>query len=413
MSAESARTEARRQLWLVAVVQVLAMSVWFSAAAVVPSLSAEWDISTSAASWLTTSVQLGFVAGALLSALLNLADRVHLPRLIAASALLAALTNVLIPVFGNGLAAAVPMRFLTGMALAGVYPTGVKLMASWFRERRGLAMGVLVGALTLGSALPHLVNGFESLPWRTVLFVTTGLAVAAALIALALREGPLLAPGARLHPAYMIQMFADRRQRSINLGYFGHMWELYAFWTWLPTYLAASFAAWRIDADDRAVVELVAFGVIGIAGAAGCVIGGVLARRAGSVPVARWALVGSGACCAISGVVFGASPLLLVPVLAIWGFTVIADSAQFSAALSTAANPRYVGTALTAQMAIGFIITVGTIRLLPLVASEIGWRWAMSVLVLGPVAGVVALHGLREAAARPRRLNVLTNGEAP
>lgn len=411
MSAGAGRSDARRQLWLVAVVQVLAMSVWFSAAAVVPSLSAEWGISSSAASWLTTSVQLGFVAGAVLSALLNLADRIHLPRLIAASALLAALTNALIPVFGDGLAFAVPMRFLTGVALAGVYPTGVKLMASWFREGRGLAMGVLVGALTLGSALPHLVNGFEVLPWRTVLFVTTGLAAAAALIALALREGPLLASGSRLHPAYVVQMFADRRQRLINFGYFGHMWELYAFWTWLPTYLAASLAAWRIEADDRVVVELVAFGVIGVAGAAGCVVGGVLAGRAGSVRVARWALLGSGACCAVSGVVFGASPLLLVPVLAIWGFSVIADSAQFSAALSNAANPGYVGTALTGQMAIGFVITAGTIRLLPLIASEVGWRWAMSALVLGPAVGVVALHGVRGAVARAGRLNVLTNGE--
>jgi MFS family permease len=413
VSVEPDRTQARRQLYLVAVVQVLAMSVWFSAAAVVPSLSVDWDISVSSASWLTTSVQLGFVAGAVLAALLNLADRIHLPRLIAASAALAALTNVLIPVFADGLAVAVPMRFLTGMALAGVYPTGVKLMASWFRQGRGLAMGVLLAALTLGSALPHLVNGFEVLPWRTVLFVTTAMAALAAAIALTLREGPLLGTGARLHPAYVARMFADRRQRLINFGYFGHMWELYAFWTWLPTYLAASLAAWRLDADDHAVVELVAFGVIGIAGAAGCVIGGVLAVRAGSVTVARWALAGSGVCCAVSGIVFGASPLLVVPVLAIWGFSVIADSAQFSAALSNAADPRYVGTALTAQMAIGFVITVGTIRLLPLIASDIGWRWAMSALVLGPVAGLAALRGVDGAGARAGQLNVLTKGEVP
>lgn len=275
MAVDFRRGDARHQLWLVAAVQVLAMSVWFSTAAVVPSLTAEWRISSQSGSWLTTSVQLGFVAGAILSALLNLADRVHLPRFMAVSACLAAVTNLLVPLFAHGLALAIPFRFFTGLALAGVYPVGVKLMASWFSAGRGLAMGVLVAALTIGSAAPHLVNGLGVLPWRLVLEVTTGLAVSAGLVALRLREGPLLQTGARLHPAYVAEMFTDRTQRLINLGYFGHMWELYAFWTWLPAYLGASVAR-QAGGSSRMTIELLSFGVIGLAGAAGCVAGALL-----------------------------------------------------------------------------------------------------------------------------------------
>jgi MFS family permease len=393
---------ARRQLWLVAAVQVLAMSVWFSTAAVVPALRADWGLSSQDASWLTTAVQLGFVAGALASATLNLADRLAPSRLIAVSAALAGATNLLVPLLAEGPAVALAARALTGVALAGVYPVGVKLLASWFDTGRGLAMGVLVGALTLGSAVPQLVNGLGALPWRGVLVTTSGLAFAAALVALGLREGPFLRAGAKLRPAYLVEMFADRRQRLVNLGYAGHMWELYAFWTWLPAYLAASLAAGNAP-DGRSAVGLMAFAVIGVAGAAGCVAAGAAARRAGSERVALWALLTSAACCATSGLVYGAPLLLLMPVLALWGFAVIADSAQFSAALSAAADARYVGTALTAQMALGFVVTVATIRLLPAVADAIGWRWAMTVLTLGPLAGALAMSGVPAARnVRPR-----------
>ena len=189
-------------------------------------------------------------------------------------------------------------------------------------------------------------------------------------------------------------MLADRRQRLVNFGYFGHMWELYGFWTWLPAYMSASLTAWRAGTGGRVAVGLAAFAVIGVAGAAGSLVGGASARRLGSERVALWAMVVSGACSALSGLVFGASPWLLGPLLSVWGFAVIADSAQFSAALSDAADARYVGTALTAQYAIGFLITVATIRLLPTVAGAIGWRWALTVLTLGPISGVLAMRGL-------------------
>ena len=390
----------RRQLWLIATVQVLAMSVWFSTAAVVPSLESEWGISSGAASWLTTSVQLGFVAGALASAVLNLADRVRCGTLIACAALLAAAANLFVALVSEGLATALPARVVAGVALAGVYPVGVKLIASWFDRGRGFAMGVLVGALTVGSAGPHLVDGLGSLPWRGVLAVTSGLALAAAVLALALREGPHARPTGRLKPAYILTMLKDRRQRLVNLGYGGHMWELYALWTWLPTYIAASLAAWDGGDPGRAGIGLLSFAVIGVAGATGCVAAGWRAQEGGSERVALRALLASGACCLLSAVAFGAHPLLFVPVLTVWGFAVIADSAQFSAALSHAADPRYVGTALTAQMAFGFLITVLSIRLLPAVAEATSWQWALTVLAPGPLAGALAMRKLTQPAYR-------------
>lgn len=391
----------RRQLALVAGVQVLAMSVWFSTAAVVPTLTRAWGISTSAASWLTTAVQLGFAAGAVGSALLNLADRVRVPRLMAAGSLGAALTTLLVPLAAHGLALALPLRFLTGMSLALVYPPGVKHVTSWFAERRGFAIGVLIAALTLGSSAPDLVNGLGSLAWRDVLYVATALAVVAAAGALLLREGPFARPGAPLRPAYVAEMFADRAQRLVNFGYFGHMWELYAFWTWLPAYLAASLAAWRPGAAGHTAVFVLSFAVVGGAGGIGCIVAGAWAGRIGSTRVALWAMVASGVCCLLSGVVFGATPWLLLPLLAVWGFAVIGDSAQFSAALSHAADARYVGTALTAQMALGFVVTVVTIRILPSVAGATGWRWALAVLAAGPAAGALAMRALSAPGAAP------------
>lgn len=394
------RRRGTRQLTLAAVIAVLVISVWFSTAAVVPSLGEAWGISEADASWLTMSVQLGFVAGSVLSALLNLADRIRPARLLVGSSLLASILTLLVALLADGLALAVPLRVATGMALAGVYPVGVKLVTTWFRAGRGLAMGIMIGALSLGSAAPHLVSGLAPLPWQTVLIATGILAFVGACLALQLREGPFKSAQASLRPDYVVEMFRDRAQRNINLGYLGHMWELYAFWTWIPAYISASRIAWRPESVAPAAVGLISFVVIGVAGALGCLIAGVLARRAGSSRVAVWALAVSGVCCALSGIAFGAGPWILLPFLLVWGLSVVADSAQFSAALSDAADPRYVGTALTAQMAIGFLLTVATIWLLPVLAGIVGLQWAFTFLAIGPIVGVIAM----------RRPAVLRNG---
>lgn len=384
---------AGRQLALIAGIQVLAMATWFSASAVVPALRAEWDITPGQATWLTASVQLGFVVGAVTSAVLNLPDIWPAHRLVAVCALSSAAATVSVAAFADRLEVAVPLRFLTGVALAGVYPPGLKLMASWFDRGRGLALGVLVGALALGSALPHLIGSLAALPWRGVLLVSAGLALAAAVIAgRYVRVGPYFAAAPPFRPKYVITLFRERGPRLANLGYFGHMWELYAMWTWLPAYLAASYAI----RPGGPAVGVVAFLVIGVAGAAGCLLAGWLGDRAGRARLAAVAMIISGTCCVLAAAVFGAHPALVMAVLVVWGASVIADSGLFSTCTSQVVDRRYVGTALTTQTAIGFLLTVATIQATPILVDLAGWRLAVLVLGAGPVVGAVAMLRLQK-----------------
>ncbi|GIH25020.1 MFS transporter [Acrocarpospora phusangensis] len=386
---------ARTQLALIAAVQVLAMATWFSASAVVPALRGEWGISQGEATWLTASVQLGFVTGAVLAAVFSLPDRVPAHRLVAGSALAGAATTACVAAFADGLATAVPLRFATGVALAGVYPPGLKLMASWFDRGRGFALGALVGALTLGSSLPQLITGVADLPWRSVLYVSCALAVAGALLAArTVRPGPYAAPAPPFAPRYIVALFRDRGPRLANLGYLGHMWELYAVWTWLPAYIAAGQAARQGDAEALPP-GVTAFLAIGVAGVAGCLLAGRLGDRVGRARLAALAMVTSGTCCLLAALVFGGHPLLVTAVLIVWGASVIADSGLFSACVSEVADPRYVGTALTTQTAAGFLLTVLTIQLTPLLAEAAGWRAAVAVLGIGPLAGAIAMVRLQ------------------
>ncbi|MFZ0140602.1 MAG: MFS transporter [Aeromicrobium sp.] len=391
---------ARRQLWYIALVQVLAMSMWFSASAVSGSLSREWGLTSTGESLLTTSVQLGFVTGAVASAVLNLADRVSPHVVMASAAVTGAVLNAGVAVFSDGLGSALVLRFLTGVALAGVYPVGMKVMTTWFARGRGLALGIMVGALTLGSASPHLIRSVESLSWRPVLATASVLAMLGGLIAVGLvRTGPHHTPSPPFDPRYVLRMFGDRTQRLINFGYLGHMWELYALWAWLPTFVAASLAARQADASPSAIAWLT-FAAIGVAGALGCVLAGRSAGRVGSLRVARVALGTSGLCCLVSPLFFGAHPVLLGVLLMVWGASVIADSAQFSSALSEAADDGYIGTALTAQTALGFTLTIVTIQLLPLVADLTGWRLALIFLGVGPALGTWSTSRLLRPSGR-------------
>ena len=385
-----------RQLGCIAAVQVLVMATWFSASAVVPALRAEWGLGTAGATLLTVSVQLGFVTGALAAAVLNLADRVPAHRLVATCALTAAAATFAVAALAHGLALAVPLRFATGVALAGVYPPGLKLMTSWFDRGRGLALGVVVGALTLGSALPQLISSFAALPWRAVLLVAAGCAVVGAAVAGRLvRVGPLAAPAPPFHPRYVLSVFRERGPRLANLGYFGHMWELYAMWTWLPAYLAASSARTGLPLP----VGVAAFLAIGVAGVAGCLLGGWLGDRVGRARLAALAMATSGTCCVLAAFAFGGPPLLVLALAVVWGAAVIADSGLFSACTSQVVDPRYTGTALTTQTAVGFLLTVVTIQATPLVAERAGWPVAVALLGLGPAAGAVAMLRLARVMA--------------
>ncbi|MFI7587301.1 MFS transporter [Spongisporangium articulatum] len=386
---------AYRQLALIATVQVCVMATWFSASAVVGDLKSLWDVGSAGAALLTASVQLGFVTGAVTSAVLNLADVVPTHRLVAACGLAAAATTVLVATVASTLAVGVLLRFLTGVALAGVYPPGMKLMATWFRRGRGFAIAVLVAALTVGSALPHLVNGLGSLPWRGVLLTASGLAVAGSLVAAAaVRPGPYGAASPPFNPRYLLEPFRERAPRLANLGYFGHMWELYAVWTWLPAFLAAAVLRAGADLPGGLDPELAAFACIGGAGLVGCLIGGLLGDRVGRARVAAGAMWVSGACCLVAAGSFGRAPALLLVVCLVWGAAVIADSAMFSASLADSVDPRYLGTALTTQTAIGFTLTVVSIQGLPQVVDVAGWRVAVALLAVGPLAGAFAMRAL-------------------
>ncbi|HTI06342.1 MAG TPA: MFS transporter [Gemmatimonadales bacterium] len=389
---------------MLAIAELLGMAPWFSASAVSPTLARVWSLSPTTTAWLTISVQLGFVVGALVSAILTLADRLSARRLVAVSAALAAVATLGVAASPNA-RYAIACRLLTGAALAGVYPPGMKIAAGWFKEGRGLAIGVLVGALTLGSASPHLVRwAVAPAAWRAVLIVAAASAVLGGLLVLLVpNDGPFTAPSPPFSLAAAPRILKDRAVALANLGYLGHMWEVYAMWTWMAAFVAASERARRgPDADVTSLAAFVTFGVIGI-GAAGCWLGGRYADRWGRTVVTSVAMVLSGTCALLVGALFAAPLVALLPLLLVWGVTVVADSAQFSAAVSELAPRDYVGTALTLQTSLGFLLTCATIYLLPTIAGRIGWHWTMSVLAIGPVLGVWAMLALRR---RPEALQL-------
>jgi MFS family permease len=397
--------EAWFQLCAIAMATFLCMSLWFSASAVGRQLQSAWDLTVSEVSWLTVSVTVGFVTGTLASAALNLPDRMRAERLLAISALTGGLVNLLIPILaghdesGHMYPLVIVLRFVTGMTLAGVYPPGMKLMASWFPRNRGLAIGILVGALTLGSALPYLLLFFTrsgwldhaGADWQGMMCLVSGAAgLAAILAAIFIRPGPHLARSTRLDWRYFIRAWRDEPLRRANFGYLGHQWELYAMWTWAPPFLHRSFR----DAEySEASAHLAGFSVIAI-GCLSCIIAGWYADRAGRTRTTIISLVVSGACCLVVGHLAG-HPILLLMLCLVWGALVISDSAQYSAAITELCDPQLVGTALTIQTCAGFLLTAVTIYLLPAVRGFTGDGIAFSLLALGPVFGIWHMYRLR------------------
>ena len=382
-------------LGVVSLAQFLGMTLWFSATAVTPLLVREFDIPPGHVAWLTMAVQAGFVAGTLVSALGNLADVLNARTLMFIGSLAGAVANAAV-IVAPGSTSVIALRFLTGASLALVYPPGMKIAAGWFRDQRGFALGLLIGALTLGKAFPHLLTALFDDNWHRPMLLVSGLAAIGGVLVLTIvRDGPYVAATAPFDPHAIRKILASRGARLATFGYLGHMWELYAMWTWIAVFAAASFAASGMP-NASAAGSMAAFLAIG-SGAAGCGLAGYLADRLGKARIAMWAMLASAACATLTVVVFGASPFWLYALVMVWGFAVVADSAQFSALVSEHAPREHIGTALTLQTCVGFLLTMVTIELLPRLADAVGWQWASMLLVPGPLLGAWAMARLRRA----------------
>jgi MFS family permease len=384
-----------RVLGLLACAELFGMSLWFAANAVASQLGARWSLSASQLGWLTAVVQLGFVLGTATIAVLNLADVVPSKRLFAASAVVGAAANAML-LRVNSYEMALVCRLITGFALAGVYPPTMKMISTWFRAQRGLAVGSIVGALTVGKAGPYLVHAIPGATVATVILSSSAAAlVAAVLVAAAYGDGPYPFPSRPFSWGLVGTVVRGRSWRLATGGYLGHMFELYSAWTWIPVFVSASAAAAGVPAGVArdSLSSIVAFCAIAIGGA-GCVWGGLVADRRGREWLVTISLAASGCCALVIGLAFGQSLWLLVPIALLWGFFVIADSAQFSVLVTESVPPHAVGTALTVQTSLGFLLTMVSIQLVPPVAAAVGWRWAFAMLAAGPVFGIAAIQRL-------------------
>lgn len=374
-------------LALLAVAMVGAMAPWLAGSAAAPILAADFALTPGEVGWLTSGTQLGFVAGTMAIAMLNLADLVSGRVLFAISALLVAAAQASL-LAATSFPTLLLSRLLTGVMLAGVYPPAMKMAATWFVRGRGLAIGTVVGALTFGKALPYLLHGLGGLSLTTLVMVPAASAVLGGLaVALLWADGPHAFPARRFSWGLVGDVVRAPGLRHVTGGYLGHMWELYAFWAWVPGFVAAAWAA-QGAADVHA--DRIAFAVVA-AGTLGCIGGGALADRVGRRRIARTAMQVSGTLALLSPLLFRAPTPVLLAALLVWGVAVIADSAQFSALATEHAPPHAVGTALALQTSLGFLLTIASIQLVPRVAAVAGWQWALWPLAVGPALGIWSL----------------------
>ncbi|MFK9094205.1 MFS transporter [Bacillus salipaludis] len=383
------------KLVILSVAMVGTMTTWFSMTAVLPELVKIWNLSSTAGSFITIMVQVGFVVGSLLSAFLNLPDRIQPNLLFFWSAIFAGVSTILTAFLADSLSSALILRFITGIALSGVYGPGLKLLSTWFRIRRGMALGFLVGALTLGSATPHLFRGLGVSSWEVVLTVT-GLcsAFAGILVLYLVKVGPYPLPAGKFDPKALPRILRHKPVQLANYGYFGHMWELYAMWSWFGLFLAHSLQTSGIG-DSSRVSSVLTFIIIA-SGFFGAWFGGIFADRIGRELLTLWSLGISGSIALTIGFFFSGPPWLIVLLGLIWGTSIIADSAQFSALVTEHADPQYVGSALTLQLAVGFALTIIVILLVPLFEAVVGWRYAFLILVPGPILGFLSMLRLHK-----------------
>lgn len=385
-----------KALFAIGLAELFALSLWFSTSVIAPQLKEIWSLNSTAVTWLSAAVPTGFVLGALFSSYFGLADRFNPRKIFAFSALFGALINGLL-IFTDGPILGIMIRVLTGVTLAGVYPTAVKILSEWFPQKRGLAIGILIAALTLGSSLPHFVVLFlSSVNWQLVIIACSTLALlAAVIVSWFLADAPVYPTKLPFSFKLIKKVTANKPVMLANYGYFGHMWELYAMWTWLPAFLTASFLKYSPNSSPS-FIAFSAFLSIGIAGGIGCIIGGIVADRFGRARLTISSMMISAACSLLIGFTFGQSIWLTLTLSIIWGISVISDSAQFSAAVSEFAEVDYLGTALTFQMCVGFLITIFSINLIPVIQKLIGWEWVFTILSIGPILGMISMIKFRK-----------------
>ena len=383
-----------RSIALLTLVEVAALSLWFVSAAILPDMLREVEISSARQAALSSGVQLGFVIGALCSAVLGLADRFDPRRVMAFAAIGAGLVNGMLLVVSPGSLAAIAARIATGALLAGVYPVGMKIAVGWGLKDRGFLVGVLVGGTVLGSAVPHLFSFFGGADWRSSIALASLAAIAGGLVCLTTSLGPYHGVAAKFHPRMIAAAWTNRRVRLAYAGYLGHMWELYAMWAWIGAATAVSYGASLPPSEAEPLAKLTAFLSIGAGGVA-CGLAGVVADRIGKANLTIIAMAVSGASALMAAATFGGPVWLTFAVVIVWGVAIVPDSPQFSALVADAAPVEQAGSLLTFQTALGFGLTIATVQLAPLVASAIGWPLLLASLALGPAFGIVAMLRLR------------------
>ena len=379
---------------LLLVAEVAAMSLWFVSAAILPDMLREAPLSPFRQAALSSGVQAGFVVGALASAILGLADRFDPRRVFALCAVGAGFANAVLLVAPPGGGAAIVARIMTGALLAGVYPVGMKIAVGWGQRDRGFLVGALVGALTLGSAAPHLIALAGGADWRVTVAAGSLAAAIAGVLCLAVSLGPHHGRAARFDPRVIAAAGTNRRVRLAYAGYLGHMWELYAMWAWIAAASAASYAATLSAAEAERLAKITAFVAIGGGGIA-CAAAGLLADRVGKANVAIMAMAASGSAALAAAATFGGPAWLTFAIVTVWGIAIVPDSAQFSALVADAALPEQAGSLMTFQTALGFALTFATVQATPVIAAAIGWPPVLAGLALGPAFGIVAMLRLR------------------